>query len=81
MTLYVGNIHFSVTNEDLEEAFGQFGAVKSAKVVMDRETNRSRGFAFVEMADSDGGNSAIDGMNGALLKGRTVKVNEARPRN
>lgn len=81
MTLYVGNIHFSLTNEELEEVFGQFGPVKSAKVVIDRETGRSRGFAFVEMEDETSGNSAIEGMNNSLVKGRTLKVNEARPRN
>lgn len=80
MTLYVGNIHFGISNEDLGDIFGQFGEVKSAKIVMDRETGRSRGFAFVEMADRNGGNSAIDGLNGALVNGRVLKVNEARPR-
>lgn len=76
--LYVGNISFQTTNEELTQAFGQFGQVTSAQVVTDRETGRSRGFAFVEMAD--GGDEAIAGMNGAMLGGRTLTVNEARPR-
>ena len=76
--LYVGNISFQTTNEDLAEAFGQHGTVVSAQVVTDRETGRSRGFAFVEM--SDGAEAAIAAMNGADLQGRTLTVNEARPR-
>jgi RNA recognition motif-containing protein len=76
--LYVGNISFQTTNEDLAEAFGQHGTVTSAQVVTDRETGRSRGFAFVEMAD--GGDAAISAMNGADFMGRTLTVNEARPR-
>src|SRR6476659_827183 len=76
--LYVGNISFTTTNEDLAEAFGQHGTVVSAQVVTDRETGRSRGFAFVEM--SDGAEAAIAAMNGADLQGRTLTVNEARPR-
>src|SRR4051812_49879166 len=78
MKLYVGNISFTTTNEDLAEAFGQHGTVTSAQVVTDRETGRSRGFAFVEMAD--GGDAAIAAMNGALVGGRTLTVNEAKPR-
>jgi RNA recognition motif-containing protein len=76
--LYVGNISFQTTNEDLAEAFGQYGTVTSAQVVTDRETGRSRGFAFVEM--SSGADEAIAAMNGAQLGGRTLTVNEARPR-
>ena len=76
--LYVGNISFQTTSEELTQAFGQYGAVTSAQVVTDRETGRSRGFAFVEMAD--GGYEAIAAMNGALLGGRTLTVNEAKPR-
>jgi RNA recognition motif-containing protein len=76
--LYVGNISFQTTNEDLMQAFGQYGTVTSAQVVTDRETGRSRGFAFVEMAD--GGDEAIAAMNGAQVGGRTLTVNEARPR-
>src|SRR3954469_4826911 len=76
--LYVGNLSFSTTADDLREAFGQHGAVTSAQVVMDRETGRSRGFAFVEMAD--GADQAIANLNGAQFQGRTLTVNEARPR-
>src|SRR5438270_9752034 len=76
--LYVGNISFQTTSEDLVEAFSQFGTVTSAQVVTDRETGRSRGFAFVEM--SDGADAAVQAMNGADFGGRTLTVNEARPR-
>lgn len=76
--LYVGNLPFGTTNEDLEVAFSQFGTVVKAQVIMDRETGRSRGFAFVEMAD--GVESAVEGMNGAEFQGRRLTVNEARPR-
>jgi RNA recognition motif-containing protein len=76
--LYVGNLSFQTTADDLIEAFGQFGTVTSASVVADRETGRSRGFAFVEM--TDGGERAIDTMNGAMYQGRTLTVNEAKPR-
>jgi RNA recognition motif-containing protein len=76
--LYVGNIAFQTTNEELAQVFGQFGTVTSAQVITDRETGRSRGFAFVEM--SDGVEEAINAMNGALLGGRTLTVNEAKPR-
>lgn len=81
MTLYVGNIHFEVTSEDLANIFSEFGEVVSAKIVTDRETRRSKGFAFVEMATSAAGRSAISNLNGAMVEGRSLKVNEARPRN
>jgi RNA recognition motif-containing protein len=76
--LYVGNISFQTTSDDLVQAFSQYGSVTSAQVVTDRETGRSRGFAFVEMAD--GADEAIAAMNGALIGGRTLTVNEAKPR-
>jgi RNA recognition motif-containing protein len=76
--LYVGNISFQTSEDDLREAFGQYGTVTSAQVVTDRDTGRSRGFAFVEM--SDGADEAVAAMNGAQLGGRTLTVNEARPR-
>jgi RNA recognition motif-containing protein len=76
--LYVGNISFDTTSDDLVQAFGQFGTVLGAQIVSDRETGRSRGFAFVEM--HTGGDEAIAGMNGQQLQGRTLTVNEARPR-
>src|SRR4051812_14773292 len=75
--LYVGNLSFETTASDLEGAFGQYGAVRQAQVVTDRETGRSRGFAFVEM--DDGGDDAIAKMNGAQFQGRTLTVNEAKP--
>jgi RNA recognition motif-containing protein len=76
--LYVGNLAFGTTEDDLLEAFGQFGSVTSAQIVMDRDTGRSRGFAFVEM--ESGAEEAIASMNGAQFQGRTLTVNEARPR-
>lgn len=76
--LYVGNLSFETTTADLETAFAPFGTVRSAQVVMDRDTGRSRGFAFVEL--SEGGDDAIAKMNGAQLQGRTLTVNEAKPR-
>ena len=77
--LYVGNLPYSVRDSDLEQAFGQFGAVTSAKVMMERDTGRSKGFGFVEMASDAEAQSAINGMNGQSLGGRSVVVNEARP--
>jgi RNA recognition motif-containing protein len=76
--LYVGNLPFSTTDEDLREAFSAYGTVARAQVISDRETGRSRGFGFVEM--ETGGDAAIDGMNGKELNGRALTVNEARPR-
>ena len=77
--LYVGNLPYSVRDEDLQQSFGQFGAVTSAKVMMERETGRSKGFGFVEMASDAEAQAAITGMNGQPLGGRSVVVNEARP--
>ncbi|MGL6075780.1 MAG: RNA recognition motif domain-containing protein, partial [Fimbriiglobus sp.] len=76
--LYVGNLPFSTTPSDLEQLFGQFGVVTKAQIITDRETGRSRGFAFVEM--SSGIEEAIQGLNGADFQGRQLTVNEARPR-
>ena len=76
--LYVGNLSFETTASDLEGAFGQYGAVRQAQVVTDRDTGRSRGFAFIEMAD--GADDAMTKMNGAQFQGRTLTVNEAKPR-
>jgi len=78
--LYVGNLAFSTTDEALREAFAEFGEVVETKVVIERETGRSRGFAFVEMATAEAAKSAIDQMNGALLDGRALRVNEAEAR-
>ena len=77
--LYVGNLAYSVRDNDLEQAFAQFGAVTSAKVMMERDTGRSKGFGFVEMGSDAEAQAAITGMNGQPLGGRSVVVNEARP--
>ncbi|AVT07674.1 RNA recognition motif domain-containing protein [Paracidovorax avenae] len=77
--LYVGNLPYSVRDSDLEQAFGQFGAVTSAKVMMERDTGRSKGFGFVEMGSDAEAQAAINGMNGQALGGRSIVVNEARP--
>src|SRR5436190_9401105 len=78
--LYVGNLSYSVRDDDLQQAFAQFGNVSSAKVMMDRETGRSKGFGFVEMGTDAEAQAAINGMNGQALDGRALVVNEARPR-
>lgn len=78
--LYVGNLSFRVTSEDLQEYFAAAGTVESANVVIDRETGRSRGFGFVEMATEDDANNAIAQFNGQEYDGRNIVVNEARPR-
>lgn len=77
--LYVGNLAYSIRDNDLEQAFSQFGTVTSAKVMMERETGRSKGFGFVEMGSDAEAQAAINGMNGQPLGGRSVVVNEARP--
>ena len=77
--LYVGNLPYSVRDGDLEQAFGQFGSVTSAKVMMERDTGRSKGFGFVEMGSDAEAQAAINGMNGQPLGGRGIVVNEARP--
>ena len=78
--LYVGNLSFGVTSDDLQEHFAQAGTVESAKVIEDRDTGRSRGFGFVEMSSSDEAMAAIEQFNGQDLDGRNLVVNEARPR-
>ena len=80
MNIYVGNIAFSMTEDDLNELFGEFGQVTSCKIISDRETGRSRGFAFVEMAEQEEGENAIEALNNREMDGRRLKVNEARPR-
>ncbi len=77
--LYVGNLPYTVRDEDLQKAFGEFGQVSSAKVMMERDTGRSKGFGFVEMGSDSDAQSAIEGMNGQSLGGRSLVVNEARP--
>jgi RNA recognition motif-containing protein len=78
--LYVGNLAFQTTSQELQELFAQAGTVESASVVEDRDTGRSRGFAFVEMATKEEATSAIDQFNGKEVGGRALKVNEAKPR-
>jgi len=80
MKIYVGNLSFSVTNQGLEDLFSEYGSVRSAQVVQDRETGRSRGFGFVEMNDANEARAAIKGLNEQELDGRRLSVNEARPR-
>ena len=77
--IYVGNLPFSATSESLNEMFAKFGTVDSAKIVMDRDTGRSKGFGFVEMASADEAAAAIDKLNGSDMGGRSLVVNEARP--
>ncbi len=78
--IYVGNLAFGVTEAELQEAFSTYGRVEEVNLVTDRETGRSRGFAFVEMPDSEECKQAIEGMNLQRLQGRSITVNEARPR-
>jgi cold-inducible RNA-binding protein len=77
--LYVGNLPYTVRDEDLQQSFSAFGAVNSAKVMMERDTGRSKGFGFVEMGSDAEAQAAIEGMNGQSLGGRSLVVNEARP--
>ena len=77
--LYVGNLPYSFRDEDMQQAFSQFGQVNSAKVMMERETGRSKGFGFVEMGSDAEAQAAIQGMNGQQIGGRGLVVNEARP--
>jgi RNA-binding proteins (RRM domain) len=80
MNIYIGNLSPEVTEEDLRQAFKEFGEVTSVKVIKDKFSGVSRGFGFVEMSDKAGAQAAIKGLNGKELKGRTMKVNEARPK-
>jgi RNA recognition motif-containing protein len=77
--IYVGNLGFSVTNDDLKTKFEQYGNVDSAKIITDRDTGRSKGFGFVEMSNSQEANNAIDSLNGSDFQGRSMTVNEAKP--
>tara|TARA_B100001029_G_C14741615_1_gene275790 strand:- start:177 stop:422 length:246 start_codon:yes stop_codon:yes gene_type:complete len=78
MNIYVGNISWGLTDQDLENVFAEYGTVTSAKIITDRMTNRSRGFGFVEM--SDGAEAAIEALNGTEVDGRELVVNESRPK-
>lgn len=80
MNIYVGNLSYEVNEEDLQEAFKAFGQVESVRIIKDKYSGQSKGFGFVEMPSKAEGQSAIDGLNGKELKGRTLNVNEARPR-
>ena len=80
MNIYVGNLAYTVADDDLKKVFEEFGAVDAARVVMDRDSGRSKGFGFVEMSDTSAANAAIEALNGKDLNGRKVVVNEARPR-
>jgi len=78
MNIYVGNLNYSVTEDDLKNLFQEYGTVSSVRVIFDRMTQRSKGFAFVDMPDDGEANSAIDALNGTDFMGRAMKVNEAR---
>ena len=80
MNVYVGNLAYTTSGDDLREAFGAFGTVTSANVISDRDSGRSKGFAFVEMSDDSSARQAIEKLNGTEMDGRTITVNEARPR-
>ena len=80
MNLYVGNLSYDANDDDLRTAFAAYGTVKSASVIIDKMTGQSRGFGFVEMANKSEGDAAINGLNGKDLKGRPLRINEARPR-
>jgi RNA recognition motif-containing protein len=80
MNIYVGNLSYTVTEEDLRQAFEAFGEVASASIIKDKFSNQSKGFGFVEMPVKEEAQAAISGMNGKEMKGRTLNVNEARPR-
>ncbi len=80
MNIYVGNLSYSMSEDELRDAFGAFGQVSSVKILMDRETGRSRGFGFVEMPNQSEAETAIAQLNGKDLGGRPLRINEARPR-
>jgi RNA recognition motif-containing protein len=80
MNIYVGNLSYGMSEDELRDAFGAFGEVSSVKILMDRETGRSRGFGFVEMPNQSEGEAAIAQLNGKDVGGRALRINEARPR-
>ena len=80
MNIYVGNLAYSVTDDDLRELFNEFGEVRSASVISDKVTGQSKGFGFVEMQDNSAAEMAVKELNGRQVKGRALKVNEAKPR-
>lgn len=81
MDIYVGNLSYDITVDELREAFEQHGEVTNAKIISDRDTGRSKGFGFIEMPNKSEGEAAVSELNGAMLRGRTARVNEARARN
>jgi RNA recognition motif-containing protein len=80
MEIYVGNLPWSINDQDLSDAFAAYGNVEKASIISDRDSGRSKGFGFVTMNDADEANKAIEGMNGTEMDGRSLKVNEAKPR-
>ena len=80
MNIYVGNLSYSVTDDDLKSIFGEFGEVTRASVIIDKDTRKSKGFGFVEMSDSSEARAAIESLNGTMQRGREIKVNEAQPK-
>ncbi len=80
MNIYVGNLSYSMSDQDLEQLFAEHGSVASAKIIQDRESGRSKGFGFVEMPDDGAAQTAIEALNGQTVEGRNLTVNEARPR-
>ena len=80
MDIYVGNLPWSASEQELADSFGEFGTVEKASIIVDRDSGRSKGFAFVTMGDNEEANSAIEALNGTDMAGRALKVNEARPR-
>lgn len=80
MQIYVGNISYGTTEESLESLFGQYGQVSSVKIITDRETGRAKGFGFIAMDNDSEGQKAIDELNGQDFEGRSLRINEARPR-
>ncbi|MHC4873719.1 MAG: RNA recognition motif domain-containing protein [Planctomycetota bacterium] len=80
MNIYIGNLDYKMSNEDLKAVFEAHGEVEDARIIMDRNSGRSKGFGFVDMPNDDEGNAAIEALNGQEVSGRTVTVNEARPR-
>ncbi len=80
MRIFVGNLAYNTTEDDLKNAFGQFGEVESAEIIVDRQTNRSRGFGFIQMPNSSEAQTAIAELNGSDMQERTLRVNEAHPK-
>jgi RNA recognition motif-containing protein len=80
MNIYAGNLAYGMTEEDLQQVFSEYGVVVKANIIFDRETGRSKGFGFVEMENEEEGEKAIEALDGFLVKGRNLKVNQARPR-